>query len=125
MIRCKVTSLEVALCRELHRRGLRIRVDHHLEGMRRRRGDAVFTRARLAVFVDGCFWHDCAEHGTRPVSRSEWWADKLAKNVERDRGTDAWLAPIGWVVIRNWEHEDPIGAASRVEAEYRSLVTAR
>ncbi|MGP5079268.1 very short patch repair endonuclease [Brachybacterium alimentarium] len=119
------TAPEVALRRELHRRGLRFRVDHPLEGMRRRRGDVVFTRARLAVFVDGCFWHDCPEHGTRPVSRAEWWADKLAKNVERDRGTDAWLASIGWVVIRIWEHEDPIEAASRVEAEYRSLVTAR
>lgn len=89
-----------------------------MPGMPRRRADVVFTRARLAVFVDGCFWHDCPLHGTRPVTRAEWWADKLARNVARDRETDSWLTSIGWTALRVWEHEDPMEAAARVEAEY-------
>lgn len=116
------TAPEIGLRRELHRRGLRFRVDHPLPGMPRRRGDVVFTRARLVVFVDGCFWHDCPAHGTRPATRARWWEDKLSRNVERDRETDAFLTSTGWTVLRFWEHDDPIVAATRVEDEYARLI---
>lgn len=118
------TAPETALRRELHRRGLRFRVDHSLVGIPRRRGDIVFTRARLVVFVDGCFWHACPIHGTSPVTRAEWWAQKLERNVARDRDTDARLTNSGWVVLRFWEHVDPLVAATDVEATYRLLIAA-
>ncbi|MGN0039706.1 MULTISPECIES: very short patch repair endonuclease [unclassified Rhodococcus (in: high G+C Gram-positive bacteria)] len=108
------TAPEVALRRELHRRGLRFYVDRApLPGVRRR-ADLVFPRRRVAVYVDGCFWHRCPLHATDPKNNAEWWADKLAGNVERDRDTDSRLAAAGWTVIRVWEHEDPITAATRV-----------
>jgi DNA mismatch endonuclease (patch repair protein) len=69
----------------------------------------------VAVYVDGCFWHSCPEHGTRPKANAEWWASKLAANVERDRNTDESLAAAGWLALRVWEHEDPLEAADRVE----------
>jgi DNA mismatch endonuclease (patch repair protein) len=110
------TGPELAIRRELHRRGLRFRVDHSaLPG----RPDIVFTRARLAVFVDGCFWHRCPEHGTLPRNNSQWWLAKLDRNVARDRSKDATLAELGWRVIHVWEHEPPTAAADRVEAEWR------
>jgi DNA mismatch endonuclease, patch repair protein len=107
----------MALRRELHRRGLRFRVDHRIDidGLRRRRVDIVFTRRRVAVFVDGCFWHACPQHATSPEANSAWWATKLAGNVTRDRDTDARLAAAGWTVVRVWEHESPADGADRVE----------
>lgn len=66
------------------------------------------------VFVDGCFWHGCPEHGTSPRNNGAWWAEKLRKNVDRDRETDAYLRDAGWTVLRIWEHEDPDVAAQRV-----------
>ncbi|MFE3289473.1 DNA mismatch endonuclease Vsr [Rhodococcus sp. NPDC059234] len=109
------TAPELALRRELHRRGRRYRVDRApLPGMRRR-ADLVFPGARVAVFVDGCFWHCCPEHATRPKNNAQWWADKLAANVARDRDTDVRLTEAGWVVVRIWEHEDPAAAADAVE----------
>lgn len=113
------TKPEIALRRELHRRGMRFRVDLPLPGMPRRRGDVVFTRARVAVFVDGCFWHSCPEHATVPATRREWWVQKLSRNVKRDRDTDRRLREQDWVVLRFWEHEDPIAAATVVESEVR------
>lgn len=112
------TSPEMFLRRELHSRGLRYRVDYRfdLDGLRRRRADIAFTRRRVAVFVDGCFWHSCPEHATFPQANSEWWAAKLAVNVARDRDTDRRLAEAGWVVVRIWEHEDVGTAADRVVA---------
>jgi DNA mismatch endonuclease, patch repair protein len=77
--------------------------------------DVVFRRARVAVFVDGCFWHVCPLHGTMPKSNRAWWADKLQANVERDRRTDVALAEHGWRVLRIWEHESSEQAADRVE----------
>lgn len=82
----------------------------------RRRADVVFPRLRVAVYVDGCFWHSCPQHATYPKNNAEWWADKLAANVARDRATDDALAAAGWQVIRIWEHEDPVAAAGRVAA---------
>jgi DNA mismatch endonuclease, patch repair protein len=108
------TKAEVELRRELHRLGLRYRVDHQVLPTVRRRADIAFTRAKVAVFVDGCFWHRCPQHGTAPKSNSAWWAEKLAKNVQRDRDTDRRLAEAGWQVIHVWEHEVPHEAAARI-----------
>lgn len=118
--RSKDTEAEWSLRRLLHARGLRYRVDAVLPGLPRRRADLLFPRQRVAVFVDGCFWHGCPDHKTAPKSNAAWWATKLARNVERDRETDAHLADLGWNVIRVWEHEDPELAADRVEAVVRS-----
>lgn len=113
------TAPEVALRRELHRRGARFFVDRApLRGLRRR-ADLVFPRKRVAVYVDGCFWHSCPQHATSPKNNAQWWADKLAANVVRDRDTDARLAVAGWQVVRIWEHEDPAEAADRVQAALR------
>lgn len=109
------TAPEMALRRELHRRGLRYRVHRKpLPGVRRT-VDVVFTTAKIAVFVDGCFWHRCPDHATFPATNARWWSEKLDRNVERDRDTDRRLGEAGWAVIRIWEHEDPKSAADRVE----------
>ncbi|TQL70286.1 T/G mismatch-specific endonuclease [Nocardioides albertanoniae] len=110
------TDAELALRRELYRRGRRYRVTYPIPGQRRRTIDVAFTKARLAVFVDGCFWHGCPEHGTKPRSNSEWWLTKLAANKARDEDTDLLLGQIGWTVIRIWEHESPDSAANRIDA---------
>jgi DNA mismatch endonuclease (patch repair protein) len=94
-------------------------VDVPLLGTRRGRADLVFTRARLVVMVDGCFWHRCPDHGLAPHNNSDWWRQKLDRNVERDRETDTELARRGWTVIRVWEHEPPAAAADRIEAVVR------
>ena len=113
------TTPELVLRRELWRRGLRYRVDRPLEGLRRRRADLTFVGAKVAVFVHGCFWHACPEHGTAPRANAEWWSEKLARNVARDADTDAYLLSRGWTVFRFWEHEDMVRAADRVERAVR------
>jgi DNA mismatch endonuclease, patch repair protein len=118
--RVRDTAPELALRRELHRRGLRYRVDVPLLGPRRGRADILFTRARLVVMVDGCFWHRCPDHGLAPRDNSEWWREKLDRNVKRDRRTDAELAELGWKVVRVWEHESPALAADRITELVRS-----
>jgi DNA mismatch endonuclease (patch repair protein) len=118
--RTRDTQAEWALRRILHSRGLRYRVNAALPGLASRRADISFARQRVAVFIDACFWHGCPEHKTAPKTNSEWWATKLARNVERDRETDAHLADLGWKVVRIWEHEVPECAADRVEAAVRS-----
>jgi DNA mismatch endonuclease (patch repair protein) len=89
-------------------------VDWPLPGLPRRRADIAFTRRKVAIFVDGCFWHSCPDHATAPVSNGGWWADKLADNVRRDRQTDDFLRSLRWTVVRFWEHEDPPTCAGRV-----------
>jgi DNA mismatch endonuclease, patch repair protein len=74
----------------------------------------VFPRERVAVFVDGCFWHQCPEHATIPANNREWWQEKLATNVNRDRATDDLLESQGWIAIRVWEHEEAQAAAARI-----------
>lgn len=114
--RRSATKPEVALRRELHHRGLRFRVNHPaLPG----RPDIAFTRAKVAVFVDGCFWHCCPDHGTLPRNNREWWSAKLDRNVIRDRAKDAALTGLGWSVLHVWEHEAADIAANRIEAEWR------
>jgi DNA mismatch endonuclease, patch repair protein len=105
------TKPEMALRRALHGQGFRYRKDYRLdlEGGRVR-PDIAFTARRVAVFVDGCFWHACPEHGTKPASNTWYWGPKLARNVERDRAADAALAAAGWQVVRVWEHV-PLDAA--------------
>jgi DNA mismatch endonuclease, patch repair protein len=111
----KDTAPELALRRELHRRGRRFRVHlRPLQGLRRT-ADIVFPRHRVAVFVDGCFWHRCPEHGSDPKNNSAWWDAKLRRNVERDRETDRILEDSGWTAVRVWEHEAVDAAADRVE----------
>ncbi|MFD3747169.1 very short patch repair endonuclease [Nocardia sp. NPDC058633] len=108
------TAPELALRRELHRAGLRYFVDRAPIKGQRRRADVVFPRLRIAVYVDGCFWHRCPEHATDPKNNAQWWADKLAGNVARDRATDAALTAAGWQVVRVWEHENPHAAAEQI-----------
>ena len=109
------TAPELALRRELHARGLRYRVAYPVPGQRRRTIDIAFTRAKVAVFVDGCFWHGCPDHGTKPRSNSAWWQEKLASNAARDADTDRVLTELGWQVVRVWEHDADRGAADLVE----------
>ncbi|WP_298991943.1 very short patch repair endonuclease [uncultured Pseudokineococcus sp.] len=109
------TSPELALRRELHRRGWRYYVDKAPTPTPRRRADLLFPRRHVAVYVDGCFWHRCPEHATQPRANAIWWTQKLAANVARDRDTDRRLAVEGWTVVRIWEHETPVEAATRVE----------
>jgi DNA mismatch endonuclease (patch repair protein) len=107
--------------RELHRRGLRFRVNYKkLPG----RPDIVFTSARIAVFVDGCFWHVCPRHGVLPKNNREWWQKKLERNVTRDREKDEQLGQMGWLVVHVWEHEDPVDAANAIEQFWRSRRSA-
>ena len=109
------TAPELGLRRELHRRGRRFYVDRApLPGLRRR-ADLLFPRSKVAVYVDGCFWHCCPRHATQPKHNAAWWAAKLATNVARDRDTDARLAAAGWVIVRVWEHQEPSAAADLVE----------
>lgn len=119
-VRNRHTAPELAIRRELHRRGLRYRVNMSLPQIGRTRPDIVFTGPRIAVYVDGCFWHQCPEHRSFPKTNERWWRQKLDTNVRRDRVTDAMLAEAGWTVIRIWEHEDPITAADRVETIVRN-----
>ena len=114
------TTPEVDLRREIRKLGLGYRVELLLPGMPRRRCDIGFRRARVAVFVDGCFWHSCPVHATVPVRNREWWKEKLATNVARDRDTDRRLTAAGWMSIRVWEHEDMAAAAQRIAEAVRA-----
>jgi DNA mismatch endonuclease (patch repair protein) len=104
----------MAIRSSLHGAGLRFRVDKApLKGLKRR-ADIVFGADKVAVFVDGCFWHSCPEHGTAPRKNVLWWREKLRRNQIRDRDTDQRLRAEGWLVVRLWEHEDPEQAATGV-----------
>lgn len=109
------TKPELALRRELWRRGRRYRVNLGVLPDSRRRQDIVFTRAKIVVDVRSCFFHRCPLHGTMPKANGDWWADKLAKNVARDADTERRLREAGWEVVVVWEHEDAAAAADRVD----------
>ena len=114
--RSRDTGPEKALRSLLHRRGLRYRVAAKpIPGMRRT-ADVVFTRAKVAVFIDGCFWHGCPDHFVQPKTNSAYWQQKIAGNVHRDRDTDSRLAEQGWLVLRFWEHQRPEECADTVIA---------
>ncbi|MCE9635630.1 MAG: very short patch repair endonuclease [Planctomycetes bacterium] len=103
-VRREDTAPEVALRRALHRAGVRFRL--HAAGLPGR-PDIVLVKARVAVFVDGCFWHGCPEHFVQPKTNSTFWLEKVQTNQERDRRVDGVLRAAGWSVVRVWEHEDP------------------
>lgn len=118
------TKPELALRRAVHALGLRYRVAARPLSAIRRTADLTFSRAKVAVFLDGCFWHGCPEHHTKSATNSGYWAEKVHRNQERDRETDRLLEESGWSVIRIWEHEDPVRGAAKVEAEVRSRTPA-
>jgi len=106
-VRRRDTGIELRLRSALHRRGLRFFVDRSPIPGLRSRADIVFPRARVAVYVDGCFWHGCPEHGTWPKANAKWWRQKIQANVDRDRVADVALREADWLSIRVWEHDDP------------------
>jgi DNA mismatch endonuclease (patch repair protein) len=112
------TRPEIALRSALHAAGLRFRKDLsvRLPGRRPTRIDIAFTKVKVAVYVDGCFWHACPDHGTTPAANRAYWEPKLARNVQRDRETDTLLTAQGWTVIRIWEHH-PLPAAAALVTE--------
>ena len=120
--RSRDTGPELALRRELHRLGLRYRVDVRPIPALPRRADIVFSRSKVAVFVDGCFWHGCPDHGTLPKSNVEFWKAKLARNVERDRESDQALLDAGWQVLRVWEHDISSKGAHCMAEEVRRRI---
>lgn len=118
------TRPELALRSRLHAAGLRFRVSYPVPELTRCTIDIAFTRRRVAIFVDGCFWHDCPEHGTQPKANASRWAAKLAANRSRDRKVDALLEDQGWSVLRIWEHEDVSTAFRRILDRIDELETA-
>jgi DNA mismatch endonuclease, patch repair protein len=124
--RWRDTDPEHAVRSALHGRGLRFRKRYTIKLGDRRwtQPDAVFTRARVVLYVDGCFWHRCPEHGTSPRANSSYWGPKLDRNVARDRDTDRQLAALGWTVVRAWEHEQPDLVADRVESAVLARIAA-
>ena len=114
------TKPELALRSAVPARGLRYRVSAKPLAGVRRTADLVFPRAKVAVFLDGCFWHGCPEHHTVATANATFWADKVENNRKRDRDTDGRLAEAGWISVRIWEHEDVAEAARRVEEIVRA-----
>ncbi|MET7646334.1 very short patch repair endonuclease [Streptomyces sp. NPDC005426] len=108
------TAPEVAVRKLLHASGYRYRLNERVPHMPRRTIDIAFTRAKVAVFLDGCFWHGCPEHATQPKSNAEWWRQKLDRNMARDAETTAHLVAEGWTVLRFWEHQPPTQVADQV-----------
>jgi DNA mismatch endonuclease (patch repair protein) len=117
----KNTLVELGIRRSLYRLGLRYRLHTPVPGLRRRSIDIAFVGVKVAVFVDGCFWHGCPTHGTIPRSNTGWWANKIKSNVDRDAETAAHLTELGWLVLRFWEHEDPDDVARAVRARVVAL----
>lgn len=113
-VRQKGTDAEVALRQEMHRIGLRYRVDSEVLKKPRRVADVVFPGRKIAVFVDGCFWHGCPEHATWPKQNAEFWREKIEANRLRDADTNERLRSLGWTVLRFWSHESPHEAARTV-----------
>jgi DNA mismatch endonuclease, patch repair protein len=112
------TKPEKVLRSELHARGLRFRIDAPPEPGLRGRADVVFPRARIAIYVDGCFWHSCPEHATIPKAIREWWEAKLAANVERDKRVTRDLTVRGWHALRIWEHSNMLTTAAQIAELY-------
>jgi DNA mismatch endonuclease (patch repair protein) len=122
--RSRDTGPELLVRRALHARGLRFRVDLRPEPTLRTRADIVFTRRRIAVYIDGCFWHGCPVHGTSPKANADYWTPKLARNVERDRESTAALESLGWTVLRFWSHEPVDDVVERIAARVAGNVLA-
>lgn len=112
----KDTGVELAVRKLLHAAGLRYRIEYPVPGMPRRRLDVAFPGAKVAVLIDGCFWHGCPEHATQPKANADWWRQKLDRNMARDRETTEHLIAAGWKVLRFWEHLPPEEVAAAVRA---------
>jgi len=117
------TAPEKSLRRELRKLGLGYRLNRRPVPALRRTADIVFVGARVAVFVDGCFWHGCPDHKGMPRNNGRWWAEKIARNQARDADTDARLRSVDWISVRIWEHEAPEVAASRIAEIVRARRT--
>jgi DNA mismatch endonuclease (patch repair protein) len=115
------TRPELLVRRLLHAQGLRYRVDHRVVQKSRSRADIAFTRQRIAVFIDGCFWHSCPEHLHLPKANADYWVVKLARNVERDAEVTALLRDLGWTVLRFWEHVPAEEAAAEIIAAVKRI----
>ena len=120
--RSRDTKPELAVRSAVHRRGLRFRVSVRPLPELPRTADLVLRKSRVAVFVDGCYWHGCPEHRTQPATNAEYWADKITRNIERDAETTDYLQQAGWTVLRFWEHEDPESVADRVQESVRAAL---
>ncbi|MFZ0495846.1 MAG: very short patch repair endonuclease [Methylocella sp.] len=114
-VRQKGTDAELSLRKELHARGLRYRLHVPLLTKPRRVADIVFSGAKVAIFVDGCFWHGCSEHASWPKSNAQFWREKIETNRARDADTDRRLQTSGWRVVRVWSHESAGEAAERIK----------
>lgn len=114
------TPGELRIRKQLHAMGLRYSVDAKPLTDSPRRADILFRRAKVAIFVDGCFWHGCPEHGSWPKANEQFWRAKILSNIQRDADTNDRLRNRGWLVIRIWEHEDPLIAARRIARRVRS-----
>jgi DNA mismatch endonuclease, patch repair protein len=119
------TMPELAVRRLVHQKGLRYRVDEEPVRGLRRRADLVFRRARVAVFVDGCYWHGCVDHAKTPRTNASYWSAKIARNRERDADTNARLVEAGWLPVRFWEHDDPNQVADLIVALVRSRLNEK
>jgi DNA mismatch endonuclease (patch repair protein) len=118
------TAPEMAIRRLVHAAGFRYRVDARPLPGARHTADMIFTRARVAVFIDGCWWHGCFEHYRPPASNVAYWTGKVTRNRERDQLANEALIAAGWTVVRIWEHEEPASAALRIEAAVRGATAA-
>jgi DNA mismatch endonuclease (patch repair protein) len=114
-IKSRDTRPELLLRRELHRRGVRYRINVHVPGLPRRTMDVAWAGKKVAVFVDGCYWHGCPEHGSAPKVNPDYWGPKIENNRRRDRETQQYLQAQGWTVLRFWEHEPVSEVADAVE----------
>ena len=119
LVRKRDNGPEIAIRRLLHAAGLRYRVAWPVPGQRRRTIDIAFTRARVAIFIDGCFWHGCPLHATSPRANASWWAEKIATNRARDADVTSQLEEMDWTVLRFWEHENPDDVLGQIVAAVR------
>lgn len=108
------TQPEMRIRRLLHSQNMRYRVNYSVPGLARRTIDIAFVGRRVAVFIDGCFWHGCPEHYNKPQANADFWSEKRVRNVERDRETTEHLESLGWTVFRFWTHEAPVTVATRI-----------
>ena len=113
--RSRDTKPELAVRRIVHARGLRYRVNRRPIPGVPRTADLVFSRAKVAVFIDGCFWHGCPDHHRAPRANAGYWTDKIARNRSRDSETSKLLSGVGWTVLRFWSHEDPSAVADQIQ----------
>lgn len=118
--RSRDTKPELAVRKACHALGLRYRVDARPLPTLRRRADLVFPTERVAIFVDGCYWHGCPRHYVASKSNMDYWTEKIRRNKVRDAETDSALREAGWMPLRIWQHDDPTTAASMIAEQVRS-----